>query len=140
METLDIIYFRTDRKSCFCGKLFVDGELCKTENLGFGSLMVSGRGFFERFDAAQGKGCLYGGLKDISYAFSLHGLDIAVGDQGADGSPDGVAGTVINQAQLVFGRQQLLEFEWKKQESARAEFLDSLKPYECVVLLKEGIL
>ncbi len=57
--------------------------------------MIAQSGFFERFDSSQSERSLLGWYKDIAYAFSLHGLDIAVHDKGADGAADGIAGTSV---------------------------------------------
>ena len=53
-------------------------------------------------DAADGKGGPERRLENVADAFSLHGLHIAVCDQGADGSAYGIAGAVIGENQMVF--------------------------------------
>ncbi len=109
VKPLDIIQLRAHGKSGPGGQPGVCRKLCEVQHLCPGGLLIPDGGFFKGFDAADGKGGPERRLENVADTLSLHGLHIAVGDQGADGPAHGVAGTVIGEDQVVFRRQQLLK-------------------------------
>ena len=63
--------------------------------------MVPQRGFFERFDASDGIGGLFHRLVDVADSLALHGLNIAILHQLADGSADSISGTIVGLDQRI---------------------------------------
>ena len=67
---------------------------------------VSGSGFPEGFNAADGKIGFFQGLKNYLHTLTVDSLNITVLHQSGNGPADSIAGAVINSNQIIFRGKQ----------------------------------
>ena len=107
VDSLDIVELRPRREPGFGRDPLVGGQLHEAQHPRLALFFVADGRFLEGFDAADGIGSLFHGKINIADTFSLHGLHIAVGDQAADGAPQGVSGAAVHADQRVLGGKKL---------------------------------
>ena len=99
-------YFTAYRKAAFPGQGLINGH-CFVNNY-FCTIghPVSGSGFPEGFNAADGKIGFFQGLKNYLHTLTVDSLNITVLHQSGNGPADSIAGAVINSNQIIFRGKQ----------------------------------
>lgn len=99
-------YFTAYRKAAFPGQGLINGN-CFVNNYfcAIGHL-VSGSGFLEGFNAADGKIGFFQGLKNYLHTLTVDSPNITVLHQSGNGPADSIAGAVINSNQIIFRGKQ----------------------------------